>query len=323
MFRTEINIIPYAKRIDHQSKIFSIGSCFAQIIGKQLLDNKFPILKNPFGIIYNASSIANLLQMTIKQQLPEEESYLSNQGIFYNYYFHGDISAISLQELQMHINRKINEAHHYLKTTKWLMITLGTAFVYQRVQSGKVVANCHKISAKEFNRRLNSTEEVVAPLAKIIEQLQSFNPNLQIIFTVSPVRHTRDGLSQNAISKATLRLACSELVDNFSHIDYFPSYEMMIDDLRDYRFYSDDLVHPSTMAEEYIWQKFQQRYMSESTQQLIKDWYKVRQAIQHKPFYPGSTQHQNFLQKTIQKLQLFKDKLSVEEELEALKKQLQ
>jgi len=322
MFRTEINISPYAKRINHQQNFFSIGSCFAQIIGNQLLEHKFHLLRNPFGIIYNATTIANLLQMTIKQQMPEEESYLSNQGIFYNYHFHGDISATSIQALKILIEKKIKDAHQFLKTTNWLMVTLGTAFVYERCESGNVVANCHKIPAKKFRRKLYGVEDVVNPLSTIIKQLKVFNPNLQIIFTVSPVRHIRDGLADNALSKAILRLACSQLVNNFDAIDYFPSYEMMIDDLRDYRFYADDLVHPSTMAEEYIWQKFQQRYMNEETQQLIKDYNKIRQAIQHRPFYPESPQHQDFLRKTIEKLKRFKGKIPIEEELEALKKQL-
>jgi len=321
-FKTSISLPAYDYKVSQRNPIFSIGSCFAQIMGQKLADTKFKITSNPFGTIYNPLSILQLLNFTIERNYPEEQSYLNNQDLFYNYYMHGEISDLSRERLEEKIINLINNVHQQLKESEWLLITLGSAYVYQREDNENVVANCHKVPARHFNRKILQVNDICDAFSATLQKIKSFNPGIRIIITVSPVRHVRDGLPENSVSKATLRLVCQQLVENFSFIDYFPSYEFLIDDLRDYRFYADDLVHPSKMAEEYIWHHFQQRYMSEATRQLIKEWSKVQQALQHRPYYPQSSQHQQFLHKTIEKLLQFKDKLDVSKELETLKKQI-
>lgn len=321
-FKTGISLPAYDYKVSQGNPIFSIGSCFAQIIGQKLADTKFKITSNPFGTIYNPLSILQLLNFSIEKNYPEDHSYLHNQGLFYNYYMHGDVSDLAREKLEEKIVNLINNTHQQLKASEWLLITLGSAYVYLREENKDVVANCHKVPARHFDRRILQVNEIFDAFSATLQKLKLFNPGIRIIITVSPVRHVRDGLPENSVSKATLRLVCQQLVENYSFIDYFPSFEFLIDDLRDYRFYADDLVHPSKMAEEYIWQHFQQRYMSEETRQLIKEWNKIQQAVQHRPYHPHSIQHQQFLHKTIEKLLQFKDKLDVSKELEFLKKQL-
>lgn len=320
--KTSIHLEPYQFTVDHQQDIFSIGSCFAQIMGSKLDDAKFKILNNPFGTIYNPLSIIQLLKFSLDLQLPEDSSYLLNQGLHYNYHMHGDLSDLSREKLQDKIEEAIAKANQQLKEAHWLIITLGTAFVYERIANNTIVANCHRVPAKEFNRKMLQVSTITRAFDDFLPKLKTINPEIRLIVTVSPVRHVRDGMPQNSVSKATLRLACQHLITNYDFIDYFPSYEFMLDDLRDYRFYADDMLHPSRMAEEYIWQNFQQRYMNEATRQLINEWNKIRQALLHRPFHPHTKEHQQFIKKTIEKLQRFKHKLDVTNELETLKEQL-
>ncbi|MFW5761387.1 MAG: GSCFA domain-containing protein [Cyclobacteriaceae bacterium] len=321
-FKTNITLTPFHQQITHQQNIFCIGSCFAHVMGLKMQEAKFKVINNPFGTIYNPLSIIDLLNFSIDQNFPESESYVQNQGLIYNYYMHGDISDLSYDNMEKKVIKTIENSHHQLKISDWLMITLGTAFVYLKKYSHTIVANCHKVPAGEFERRMLKIPEITEAFDNFLKKLKNFNPGIRIIITVSPVRHLRDGLPQNSVSKATLRLACQHLVETYDFIDYFPSFEFMLDDLRDYRFYGDDLVHPSKMAEEYIWQNFQHRYMHEETRQLIKEWSKIVQALNHRPYYPNSPQHQDFLRKTIEKLYQFKNKLDVHNELGKLKKQL-
>lgn len=321
-FKTSLTTSPYPYNISHKNTILSIGSCFAQLIGQKLLQAKFQINSNPFGTIYNPLSILRLLNFSIDKEYPESSSYLENQGLFYNYYMHGDLSDFSRSKLEEKVINTIDKVHEQLRQADWMMITLGTAYVYRREDTNTIVANCHKVPAKHFNRKMLTINEISDSFNEFFTKLKAFNPNIRIILTVSPVRHVRDGLPQNSVSKATLRLASQQLIESNNFIDYFPSFEFMIDDLRDYRFYADDLVHPSNMAEDYIWQNFQFRYMSEATRQLVREWGKIKQAIDHRPYYPQSPQHQDFLRKTIEKLQQFRGKLNITRELEILKNQL-
>lgn len=322
MFRTEINSGAYHHTIKIEAPILSMGSCFAQIIGDQLSKYKFRISANPFGIIYNPISIFQLLEYACLKKYPENDGYLQNQGIHLNYYFHSDISDLDPSTLREKITQKINETHHFLNKTEWLLMTFGTAYVYQLRESKNIVANCHKMPAQFFEKRLLTESEIVEGFDRTYQLLKAINPDLKLILTVSPVRHIRDELVQNTISKSLLRLAVDKICKKTEEADYFPSFEMMIDDLRDYRFYGPDLIHPNELAKNYIWEKFMSRYMDQDTRDFIKEWSKIENALHHKPFHPKSAAHQTFIRKTIEKLNQFKDKVDVSQELKFLKSQL-
>jgi hypothetical protein len=322
MFRTEINLPASETKIYLNSPILSIGSCFAQIIGGKLKSNKFDVLANPFGVIYNPVSVFNLLKMAIRNEAPPEESYIENQNICYSYCFHSDISALRMDELREKSTETINMVHHHLKKSRWLLITLGTAFVYRRKDNREIVANCHKIPDSFFSRELLEPEEIIDAFKETRQLIRHFNQDINFVFTVSPVRHVKDTLPQNSVSKSILRYVCDKLVRDFEDIDYFPSFELLIDDLRDYRFYAPDMVHPNEVSENYVWAKFMDRYIDEQSQKFISEWDKIKKALEHRPFYPESASHQEFLKKTLKKLIGLKQKVDVREEIEMVKGRL-
>ena len=322
MFRTEINLPPSDYFINLNTPVLSIGSCFAQIIGNKLKENKFDVISNPFGVIYNPLSIFKLLEYSIFNNVPDETTYVKNHGVYYNYDFHSDLSELKKDHLKKKINNKINDIHQFLDRVEWIMLTFGTAFIYRRIDNNEIVANCHKIQAKSFNKSLLEVDDILFAFEKQYKKLTYFNENLKFIITVSPVRHLKDNLIQNTISKSILRIACEELRILYPNVGYFPSYEFMMDDLRDYRFYGPDLVHPNEMAENYIWDKFTRRYMNDDTHQFLKEWGKIKKSIAHRPYFPKSEAHQKFVRKTIENLEKFKNKIDINEEVDFLKKQL-
>ncbi len=322
MFRTEIDIPLSEHKISLSTPLISLGSCFADIIGGKLKSNKFNILSNPFGVIYNPISVFSLLETSVRKEDLPPSTYLENQEIHYNYCFHSDISALTRTDLERKASFAFHQVHQQLLKAKWIIITLGTAFVFRRKDNHEIVANCHKIPDSFFSREMLEPEEILNRFEKTYQMLSESNPGLRFIFTVSPVRHLRDTLPQNAVSKSILRYVCDKLVKTYDNVDYFPSFELLLDDLRDYRFYASDMVHPNDVSENYIWEKFTTRYLDDNANSFLKDWDKLSRAVYHRPFYPESSAHQTFLVKTLKKLKQLNEQIDVSEEIKVVEQQI-
>lgn len=321
-FRTILDVNRSAELISIRDQLLTIGSCFADTIGEQLIQHKFYTLKNPFGTVYNPISIHHQLSDAIHNHLPAPHTFLVNQDIHLNYNFHSSLSALSQPALEKMLIENIGKTHYFLKDAKWLMITYGTAWVYTRKDTGEVVANCHKVPANQFDKELCTQKRMLDSFEELYTKLKAFNPNLNIILTVSPVRHLKDTLELNSVSKSVLRLACHTLTQQHKDVHYFPAYEILLDDLRDYRFYKSDMIHPSADAEEYIWAKFCQKYFDENTLAFLEKWKKIRSGLQHKPFHVTSSAHQTFLRGLLAQLSEVSNLVSVDEEIESIKNQL-
>jgi hypothetical protein len=276
----------------------------------------------PFGVIYNPISIHKALLYGVLGQYPPDHTYLSNQDIFLNYDFHSINSGLSEDEARRKIEGQIDKVRAQLSSTEWLIITYGTAWVYERLDTNEVVANCHKIPADRFEKRLLTTTEVIDSFNRLRELLLKFNSAVKVILTVSPVRHIKDTLELNSVSKSVLRLACHALSEQLDNVEYFPAYEIMMDDLRDYRFYKSDMIHPTADAEDYIFEKFGERYFDQDTKKFVIEWSKILSAIHHRPFHETSSAHQRFLQDTIKRLEAFKNTADVQAEIDHIKSRL-
>ncbi len=290
-FRTEIAITPAASKIDHSHHLLSVGSCFAESVSRGLVEWGIPTLINPLGVMFNPLSIERCVERVVRGELVELHELVRRGEEWCSLDAHGSFDGPRPQEVVRRINRSIEGARRHLKQTEWVIITLGTAWVYER--EGRVVANCHKLPAREFVRRRLSVEEVVASLERTLELL---GPERKVVLTVSPVRHLGDGLEGNAISKATLRLAVEEVVGRHPSVTYFPAYEILTDDLRDYRFYADDMVHPSGVAVEYVWSRFGDSFFTPATRAKGEEFVTLAKGRQHRPLHPESADYLRFRQ---------------------------
>jgi len=322
MFRTEINIQPSENKFSLQSPILSIGSCFADRMGDRLSNSKFLALNNPFGVIFNPISIFRLLDQAVKTKASDTSLVVQSQGMYYHYDVHSEIYGNSSVEVLAKLDLLREETAQFLQIADWLIITLGTAFVYTKKDTGDIVANCHKVPNSFFNKRLLSVDEIEQGYESMIDNLKRLNPNLKVLLTVSPVRHIKDTIELNSVSKALLRVACENIIQKHKNTFYFPSYEIMMDDLRDYRFYSSDMLHTNDVAEEYIWTKFSETYMEDETIEFISEWEKVRRSLEHRPFHPGSSNHRSFLEKTLEKLQKLHFQADMTDEIQFIEQQL-
>lgn len=268
----------------HSDKMLLMGSCFSDNIGAKLRDAMIDVLVNPFGTIFNPLSIAGAVDKIIDNATIAGAELFMSGGVWNSYDFHSRFSMASKDAALQRMNASIGEAHEHLKVCNTLVLTLGTAVVYRRRDTGEVVTNCHKVPQQEFTRRLASVEEITESLTRAVERLHEFNPALRILFTVSPIRHIADGLEMNSLSKAVLRVAVNNVVRQFKgFVEYFPAFEIVIDDLRDYRFYGADMVHPSDVAIEYIWQTFQATYFDDRSTQAIARCERVSKRLKHRP----------------------------------------
>ena len=279
------------KKISYTHNILLIGSCFSEEIGNRMKELKFSVLQNPNGILYDPLSISNSLLSYInnKQYANDELFYLHE--LWHSWQHHSVFSGIDKDEVLQKINNAQTTAHEFLRKANWLIITLGSSYSYQLISSGHVVANCHKAPADYFKKSLIKTQGIIEILSYVIQELQTFNPELNIIFTISPVRHIRDGIVENNLSKARLIEAVYELTTHFHNATYFPAYELTIDVLRDYRFYEADMVHPTPMAIEYIFNKFSETYFAKKDQLITKEIKKIIAAKNHRPFHAGTDAH--------------------------------
>ncbi len=294
-FRTEFPVNRAAFSIDHQHQTMLVGSCFTENIGNRLAAAKFPVTTNPFGIVYNPVSIARSLERLWAGDQPFlEEELLENQGLWHSWEHHSHFSHPDRSAMLNGLNAAYLASAQTLRRTNRLLITLGTADVFSLKTTGQIVANNHKIPAALFQQRRLEVDEIVQDMTIILQKIAAEQADFQVILTVSPVRHLRAGLVENQRSKATLVLACAKICEQLSFATYFPAYELLLDDLRDYRFYAADMVHPSEVAGDYIWQHFTNAFFAPTTQQLINRIEKVRLAAKHRPFHPNIDQHRAF-----------------------------
>lgn len=283
-FRTTIHPRESASFMRHSDKMMLMGSCFSDNIGSRLKDAMVDVVVNPFGTIFNPLSMALLLHKLIDgETVAGMDLFLSN-GVWNCYDFHSRFSMANKEAALERMNSSVAAAHEHLRQCQTLVLTLGTAVVYRRRDTGEVVNNCHKVPQHEFSRRLASVDECTEALNAVMASLHEFNPELRVVFTVSPIRHIADGLEMNSLSKAVLRVAINNVVRaNREWVEYFPAYEIVVDDLRDYRFYTADMVHPSDVAIEYIWQTFQATYFDDRSTQAIARCERVSKRLKHRP----------------------------------------
>lgn len=333
----DISIPSPNKKINYQHPIMLVGSCFTEHIGNSLQEMKFDTLQNPHGILFDPLSVANSLVSYVQQKHYNDNDLFYLNELWQSWQHHSVFSNMDKQEALRTINASQDKAHQFLQKAKWLVITLGSSFSY-RLTPGPPperegsnlnssfngggwkgsVANCHRAPAQWFNKHLMSIEEINSILDNCMHQLFHFNPELEIIFTVSPVRHIRDGVIENNRSKARLIEVVHHLTNKFERIHYFPAYELVIDVLRDYRFYDIDMVHPNYQATEFVLEKFGQHFIDESSQAIMQEVKKIVIARKHKAFQPDTKAHKQFLQQHLEKVKQLKIKypfLNLEEEV--------
>ncbi|MFD2568510.1 GSCFA domain-containing protein [Pseudotenacibaculum haliotis] len=283
--------------IDYSSSIFLLGSCFSENIGNKLGYFKFQTVQNPLGILFHPKAIETLVTHAINEkEYTEEDVFFLNER-WHCFDAHSQLSNVSKEDLLTHLNAAVQETHQQLKESSHIVLTLGTAWVYRFIETDTLVANCHKVPQKKFLKELLSVDEITESLEAIISLINSVNPKATILLTVSPVRHLKDGFVENQQSKAHLISAIHQVVEPRKRVHYFPSYELMMDELRDYRFYAEDMIHPNATAINYIWEKFAGSWISESAHNTMKKVESVQKRLSHKPFNPNSEEHQQFLQK--------------------------
>jgi hypothetical protein len=286
--------------MNYRSNILFMGSCFTENIGAKMKELRFRIDVNPFGVNYNPSSVARNLWTLMKGKEYAEEDLGQYGDKWFSFDHHSQFSHPDRDTCLKNINAKIQETHSHLKDTRFLMLTWGTAWVFVHKKTANVVSNCHKLPAANFSRHLLSVSQVVDTCTKLFAALRKQIPDLQIILSVSPVRHWKDGARLNSVSKSTLILAAHRLTELFSYVEYFPAWEIAMDDLRDYRYYADDLVHPGSQMIRYIWEKFSNAWFDEETLGLTPRIGKLVSAMDHRPFDPGSEQHLEFCRKMLE-----------------------
>ena len=295
-FRTEIEVTPLAEGLEYGAKIFALGSCFAESISERLARAKFSVATNPFGVLFNPFSIANAIERLDNSRTFAVCDIKAGRESFFSFEAHSSLDGATQTEAFANLNRAVAQGAKSLAEAEWMILTFGTAWVYEH--EGRVVANCHKQPAAEFVRRRLSVAEIVERYSRLFEGALR---DKKVILTVSPVRHIGDGLPQNSVSKATLRLAVEELVAKHKNAFYFPSYEILVDDLRDYRYYADDLAHPSKMAVEYVWERFCEAMLSVKAQELLPRIAQIVSAAEHRPFNPESESHKAFCRNMLAK----------------------
>lgn len=306
-FTTKVPIAKSDNPINYNSRIVSLGSCFAENMGEKFSYFKFQNVVNPFGIIFNPVSIENLISRVVNNQKFTEEDIFYHNDLWHCYEVHSEISHPDKETFLTNLNLIIQQFDNLIIQSTHIIITYGTSWVYREKASKKIVANCHKVPQSQFEKEILSVDVIQKSIQNTIDLIQKVNPNCHFIFTVSPVRHIKDGFVENQRSKAHLITAVhkivnyhtsfSEMAQQLSIINYFPSYELMMDELRDYRYYAEDMLHPSQIAIDYIWVRFFENYISEENFAVMEEVCSIQKGLAHRPFNPDSSSHQLFLQK--------------------------
>ncbi|WP_029037933.1 GSCFA domain-containing protein [Salinimicrobium xinjiangense] len=302
-FRTPVPITPQEPKIGYPSKVLLLGSCFVENIGKKLEYFKFQNLLNPFGILFHPTAIHNFLKRVKEQHVFTEADIFFHNEVWHSYEAHSDLNSIEKEEILNKLNAAVQETADFLKSATHVIITPGTAWGYRLKESGEIVANCHKVPQANFSKEITEVKNALFETSEIV---RSLNPSTKIIFTVSPVRHLKDGFIENQQSKARLITSIQEIVAENEYCAYFPSYEIMMDELRDYRFYAEDMVHPNKTAVDYIWEKFRQTWIASEAFEIMKRVDTIQKGLSHRPFNEASEAHQKFrrdLQQKIERLE--------------------
>lgn len=326
-FHTEVNIPNYPWRTGYKKTNIFMGSCFTENVGNKMARLKYEVDINPFGILYNPVSVANGINILMNNQIFQKEDLVQHDNLWHSFYHHGRFSSPDSEEALQKMNDRIKSASRNLEQAGFLFITFGTAWVYNYRKTGLTVSNCHKIPAKEFSRQRLTVDEIVEVFVPKLNRLWEMNPGLNVIFTVSPIRHWKDGAVENQRSKATLILAVDQIIRNANEnrCSYFPSYEIVMDELRDYRFYSTDMIHLTDTAVDYIWEKFQNNLIEPESIKLSQQVQKIIKAVNHKPFNKFTIENLRFLNQTFKQTEQLMQKhhfLDLENEKNFLYKQI-
>lgn len=301
-FRTQIPISKSQNLIDYNSKIVSLGSCFAENMAEKLDYFKFQNTCNPFGIIFNPVSIEKIIHKAVNQELFTEKDIFFHNERWHCFDVHSDLSNPNKEEFLEILNQILKSTHQQITESSHIIITYGTSWIYRNLESKNIVANCHKVPQKEFSKEILSVEIIEKSIKNTIGLIQKVNPNVNFIFTISPVRHLKDGFVENQQSKAHLITAIHNSQLATRNSQYFPSYEIMMDELRDYRFYAEDMLHPSQVAIDYIWERFSETTISEESHSIMDEVEAIQKGLAHRSFNPNSESHQQFLSKLQDKM---------------------
>lgn len=303
-FRTPLPVQPSEFHLSHADRVMILGSCFAENIGLRLKESGFRVTINPFGVLYNPASVGMALNRLAMNYPFRDEELVEHDGFFHSFSHHSSFSGVDAQSTLQRINASFKQAVHDLQHVDCLILTFGTAWVYTLPSTDQIVANCHKLPEDSFLRRRLTVNEIEYFYIELLEMLFQEKPDLKVLFTVSPIRHLKDGLHENTLSKSTLHLAIDGLCESFDHVYYYPAYELMMDDLRDYRFYAEDMVHPSITAQRYIWDHFSDSCFSKPTKEIVRQVQQIRKAMEHKPFHPEDESYKRFAKKNIATIEL-------------------
>lgn len=301
-FRTPVILKKDTQSVEHSHSILTFGSCFSANIGEKLAQSGFDIQINPFGVLYNPVSIANAICRIIENKVYAADELILHQDLWLSLDHHGAYSKSAQTATLEGINEEMFLVNRRLQHNPLLIITLGSAHVYKYIETGRIVGNCHKLPSRDFVKEMLTVEEVVTALSDCLKSLSQHNSSANIIFTISPVRYLSDGFFENQLSKSILHLSVAELLKIFPQVSYFPAYEIMMDDLRDYRFYADDMLHPSSLAVDYIWEQFRGTYFSKETKQVADEIQELHKAVAHRPFRKESATYRMFISNQIKKI---------------------
>jgi hypothetical protein len=304
----DIEINSPEQKISYGESIFLMGSCFTEHIGNRLSDLKFTILQNPNGILFDPVSVSYSIHSYINGKQYHAGDLFQLNELWQSWHHHSVFSGTDQQQVLQRINEKQKVAQSFLATADWMIITLGSSFSYRLKEDETAVANCHRAPGQWFKKHMLDIQETKAALDNCIQELLSFNPKLRIIFTVSPVRHIRDGVVENNLSKARLLEAVHYLETKYNHVYYFPAYELVIDVLRDYRFYDIDLVHPNYAATEFVFEKFTQSFINDRSKSMMEEIRRYVTAYRHRPFQPATSAHKNFLRGNLDSILQYQQK---------------
>ncbi len=299
LLKLPFDFAPLQNPLSYKSGITLVGSCFAEHIGNKLLQHRFRVAINPHGIVFNPLSIAQSLNDCLNEKKYSQTELIQSNDLWHSFNHHGSFSDVNADIVLENINSRIAGFHKELQQSSHLIFTFGSAWVYELRETKNIVANCHKMSATLFEKRLLAVNEIVENYSALFQH-QTLKSK-SIILSVSPVRYVRDGLIENNLSKAVLLQAVQELKKLFSNVQYFPSYEIVIDELRDYRFFEKDLVHPNALAIDYVWQRFAETSMNNETQQFVKDMEQLNAMLAHKPLHKGTSEYEKFTESTQKK----------------------
>lgn len=300
-FRTELLIPDSTFKIEHHDALFFMGSCFAENIAEKTKSLLFNTCINPHGILYNPKSIAKALSDYCENIQYTKENLFYYDNLWNSWNHHSRFSHADINVCLNTINTEISTAHQYLKHCNYLFITLGSSFIYKHFDENNYVANCHKVPNKEFTKELLTIDTIINDLKNAIISLTKFNTQIKIIFTISPVRYIRDGIVENNLSKARLIEAVHQLCNSLTNCFYFPAYELIIDDLRDYRYFKDDMVHPTELAINYVWDKFSKAYFSNQCLNIVKQIDEILKSENHRPRNTESENFKHFQQAVLEK----------------------